>query len=101
MEEATIIEVNETTVTEKTDLSVYLPKVSFEAIPIKDLVSDQKYQRKLSGDHVRRAVAHFDSHQINPVKVSRRDGINYVFNGQHTMEIVAAVSGSRNTPVFQ
>ena len=29
-----------------------------------------------------------------------RDGINYVFNGQHTIEIVAAVSGSRETPVW-
>lgn len=35
-----------------------------------------------------------------PVKVSRRDGINYVFNGQHTIEIVALVSGSRDTPVW-
>lgn len=34
------------------------------------------------------------------MKVSRRDGINYVFNGQHTIEIVAAVSGSRETPVW-
>ena len=32
--------------------------------------------------------------------MSRRDGINYVFNGQHTIEIVAAVSGSRDTPVW-
>jgi len=39
-------------------------------------------------------------YQINPVKVSRRDGINYVFNGQHTIEIVALVSGSRDTPVW-
>lgn len=38
--------------------------------------------------------------QINPVKGSRRDGINYVFNGQHTIEIVAQVSGSRETPVW-
>ena len=33
-------------------------------------------------------------------KVSRRDGVNYVFNGQHTIEIVALVSGSRDTPVW-
>lgn len=39
-------------------------------------------------------------YQINPVKVSRRDGVNYVFNGQHTIEIVALVSGSRDTPVW-
>ena len=35
-----------------------------------------------------------------PRVVSRRDGINYVFNGQHTIEIVALVSGSRETPVW-
>ena len=28
------------------------------------------------------------------------DSINYVFNGQHTIEIVALVSGSRETPVW-
>lgn len=39
-------------------------------------------------------------HTENPVKVSRRNGINYVFNGQHTIEIVALVSGSRDTPVW-
>ncbi len=80
--------------------SMYLPKVTFEAIPIKDLVSNQEYQRNLSQRHVNNAVAAFDIFQINPVKVSRRDGVNYVFNGQHTMEIVATVSGSRETPVW-
>ena len=81
------------------NLERFLPNVTFEAIPIKELVSDQEYQRALSKNHVRRAAADFDIHQINPVKVSRRDGINYVFNGQHTMEIVAQISGSRDTPV--
>lgn len=78
----------------------FLPRVKFEAIPIRELVSDQEYQRNLSQRHVKRAAADFDIHQINPVKVSRRDGVNYVFNGQHTMEIVAEVSGSRDTPVW-
>ena len=81
-------------------INKFLPKVKFEAIPINQLVSDQAYQRALSGKHVKMATAHFDIHQINPVKVSRRDGINYVFNGQHTMEIVAQVSGSKETPVW-
>jgi len=80
--------------------SRYLPRVKFEAIPINQLVSDQEYQRALSDKHVRRAAAHFDIHQVNPVKVSRRDGVNYVFNGQHTMAIVAQVSGSTETPVW-
>lgn len=81
-------------------LNEYVPEVSFELIPIRNLVSNQKYQRSVSYKHVRAATEHFDLRQINPVKVSRRDGINYVFNGQHTIEIVAAVSGSRDTPVW-
>lgn len=82
------------------DLKFYVPNVHFEQIPIKNLVSNQDYQRNLSRAHIERAAAHFDLYQINPVKVSRRDGINYVFNGQHTIEIVALVSGSRETPVW-
>lgn len=81
------------------DHSVFVPNVHFEKIPIKNLVSNQKYQRNLSKAHIANAAANFDPYQINPVKVSRRDGVNYVFNGQHTIEIVALVSGSRDTPV--
>jgi hypothetical protein len=82
------------------DYSMYVPNVHFEQIPIKNLVSNQDYQRNLSTSHVERAAENFDLHQINPVKVSRRNGVNYVFNGQHTIEIVALVSGSRDTPVW-
>ena len=77
-----------------------IPEVSFELIPIKNLVSNQDYQRPLSESHIRKALEEFDVYQINPVKVSRRDGINYVFDGQHTIEIVASESGSRETPVW-
>ena len=82
------------------DLSRFVPNVHFEQIPIKNLVSNQEYQRPLSQTQVEKAIQDFELNQINPVKVSRRDGINYVFNGQHTIEIVAAVSGSRETPVW-
>lgn len=82
------------------DYSRFVPNVHFEQIPIKNLVSNQEYQRPLSQTQVEKAIEDFDLNQINPVKVSRRDGINYVFNGQHTIEIVAAVSGSRETPVW-
>ena len=78
----------------------FVPPVRFELIPISELVSNQDYQRNISMTHVKRAAEHFDLCQINPVKVSRRDGVNYVFNGQHTIEIVAAVSQSRETPVW-
>ena len=82
------------------DYSRFVPNVHFDLIPIKNLLSNQQYQRNLSQSHIERAAANFDLCQINPVKVSRRNGINYVFNGQHTIEIVALVSGSRDTPVW-
>ena len=82
------------------DQKQFVPNVTFELIPIKNLVSNQDYQRHLSMKHVHKAVENFDVYQINPVKVSRRDNVNYVFNGQHTIEIIAMVSGSRDTPVW-
>ena len=63
------------------DFSRFVPNVHFEQIPIKNLVSNQEYQRPLSQTQVEKAIEDFDLNQINPVKVSRRDGINYVFNG--------------------
>jgi hypothetical protein len=80
--------------------SAFVPNVHFEQIPIKNLVSNQVYQRNLSIRHIQRTTAHFDLYQINPIKVSRRNGSNYVINGQHTIEIIAVVSGSRETPVW-
>ena len=82
------------------DTQAFVPNVHFDLIPIKNLVSNQTYQRQIRMSAVERAARSFDVHQINPVKVSRRNGINYVFNGQHTIEIVALVSGSRDTPVW-
>lgn len=82
------------------NMNDFIPQVRFELIPIKDLVSSQDYQRRLSDSQIAYAVEDFDVHQINPVKVSQRDGINYVVDGQHTVEIVARASGSRETPVW-
>ena len=82
------------------NFSAFVPAVYFEQIQIKNLVSNQEYQRNLSIFHIQRTINNFDLYQINPVKVSRRDGVNYVFNGQHTIEIVATLSGSRDTPVW-
>ena len=77
-----------------------IPDVTFELIPIRNLVSSQEYQRPLSESHIRKMVEEFDVYQLNPVKVSRRDGINYLIDGQHSCEAVAAVSGSRDTPIW-
>ena len=78
----------------------FVPDVHFELIPIKMLVSNQTYQRPISSAHVGRTAQNFNIYQVNPVKVSRRDGTNYVFDGQHTIETIATASGSRETPVW-
>jgi hypothetical protein len=80
--------------------AAYIPDFQPELIPIKNLVSNQEYQRNLSMIHIRRMATGFDLFQINFVKVNRRDGLSYVINGQHTIETVAAVSASRETPVW-
>ncbi len=77
-----------------------IPDVHFELIPIKNLVSNQAYQRSISQSHIASTIKDFNLYQINPVKVSRRDGINYVFDGQHTIEVIASESESRETPVW-
>ena len=82
------------------DYKDFVPNVKFELIPINRLVSNQDYQRNLSMAHVRKTAENFDLYQVNPVKVSRRNGVNFVFNGQHTIEVIAMVSGSRETPVW-
>ena len=82
------------------DIKAFVPDVFFELISISNLVSNQEYQRSLSRRHIERTVEHFDLFQINPIKVSRREGQNYVINGQHTIEIIATASGSRDTPVW-
>lgn len=77
-----------------------IPDVRFELIPISNLVSNQDYQRDLKESHITETAKDFDLYQIKPVKVSQRNGVNYVVDGQHTIEIVAAKSGSRDTPVW-
>ena len=84
--------------TEKQKLCI--PDVTFELIPISSLVSSQEYQRPLSETHIRNTLDEFDVFQLNPVKVSRRDGVNYIIDGQHSCEIVATESGSRSTPIW-
>ena len=78
----------------------YLPDVTFEAIPIKDLITDQDYQRALSERHVKQLTDNFDLLQIRPIRVSRRDGKNYVMDGQHTIATIYTASGSAETPVW-
>ena len=42
------------------DYSMFVPNVHFEQIPIKNLVSNQDYQRSLSHTHIARVAENFD-----------------------------------------
>ena len=48
----------------------YVPNVRFELIRIRDLVSNQDYQRNISVANVRRAAENFDLYQIS-LRISR------------------------------
>jgi len=78
----------------------YMKSLRMEQLIIKNLVSNQKYQRGLCMMHVERTAQNFDVHQINPPKISFRDGLYYVINGQHTIEVIAKVTGSRDVPIW-
>ena len=42
------------------DLDRFVPNVHFEKIPIKNLVSNQDYQRNLSQAHIEKTAENFD-----------------------------------------
>jgi len=43
------------------DFNMYIPKVKFELLPIKNLVASQEYQRPLSASHIQRIADNFDT----------------------------------------
>ena len=45
---------------DETNLYQFVPDVHYELIPIKNLVSNQNYQRNLSIKHVQQTAAQFD-----------------------------------------
>lgn len=65
------------------NLSRFVPNVYFEQIPIKNLVSNQDYQRSLSETNILKAAEDFDLFQINPVSrtshITRYVPMGYTF----------------------
>lgn len=48
------------------DFSQFVPNVFFEQIPIKNLVSNQDYQRNLSQAHILKAAEHLTFIKLTP-----------------------------------
>ena len=59
-----------------------------------------EYQRMLRMEKVSQIAENFSEYIANEPKVSFRNGRYYVTDGQHTIEIIASESGSRDTPVW-
>lgn len=58
------------------------------------LVSDLDYQRVVDTNRVKEIVRNFNPNLVNPLKVSRRDGRYYVFDGQHTLGALKLINNS-------
>lgn len=63
-----------------------------KALPLRELKC-ARYQRPLDMREVEEIIANFDPHLVNPPKVSFRDGLYWVFDGQHTVEALKRVYG--------
>lgn len=61
----------------------------------KYLISDPAYQRTVDMNRVKRIVSEFNPNLVNPIKVSRRGGQYYVFDGQHTLSALKMVYGAK------
>ena len=57
------------------------------------LLKCAQYQRPFDAGEVDEIVANFDTHLVNPPKVSYRDGQYWVFDGQHTVGALKRVYG--------
>lgn len=63
----------------------YNTEMENRSINSKLIISDPSYQRQIDHNRVKRIVSNFNQNLVNPVKVSKRDGRYYVFDGQHTL----------------
>lgn len=71
-----------------------------ERIPISDLVYSSNIPTKLLSLPINSPIVDDDKMHIPPVVVYRREGINYIVNGQHTIDIVVSITGSRDTAIW-
>lgn len=76
-------------------------EVRYMQLPIRDLISSQKYQR----DYMRKRtinniVKDFNPHKLGVIKVSFRDGKYYVYDGQHRLTALLMLypDGMYNAP---
>lgn len=57
------------------------------------------YQRNLNMPRVRKIVKNFNPNLVNPIKVSHRDGLYYVIDGQHTLTALKLMNNNQDLKV--
>ena len=65
-----------------------------------DIFSNAGYQRPIDVKEVRKIVTHWDENQVNPPKVSYRNGKFYVFDGQHTINALKLRNNGKDVDVL-
>lgn len=65
-----------------------------------DIFSNAGYQRPVDPALVRKIVSHWDESQVNPPKVSYRNGKFYVFDGQHTINALKLRNDGKDVDVL-
>lgn len=78
---------------------LYLPDVDYCYVPITELHLDPPYQRPRSKAFIKMVVDNYNPNQLRPAKVSKRDdGSYYVWDGQHTVEIIRLYCERKGIP---
>lgn len=72
---------------------------TYRMINSQDIVSDDSYQRPVDYRRVKKIVSGFNPQLVNPIKVSKRDGKYYVFDGQHTLRALVLRNDEKDLPV--
>ena len=71
----------------------------YREINSKFLCVDRLYQRDVDGQRVNKILKEFRPELVNAIKVSHRDGKYWVFDGQHTVNVLKARAGGRDVLV--
>lgn len=57
------------------------------------------YQRNLDVPRIKKIIENFNPALVNPIKVSHRDGLYYVIDGQHTLSALKIMNGDQDLKV--
>jgi len=72
---------------------------TYGQINSRDILAEPSYQRNVDYGRVKNIVSNFNASLVNPVKVSKRDGKYYVFDGQHTLAALKMKNGNKDLMV--